>query len=907
MKKRFPLLAAVLLALPFSSWAQTGGVRIGTAGTPHASAALEVNSTDKGLLPPRLTTAQRDAIASPAAGLSVFNITTNQLNVWTGTRWQGFVPEFVPTTLAYTGGPQTYTVPAGVTGLTLDMAGASGGGAGGRGGRVQATLAVTPGQVLTFYIGGAGAASSASNAAGGYNGGGSSGLASGGGGATDVRVGGTGLADRVLVAGGGGGGSSYSGGCGGGLVACDGGGSTFTVGGTGGSQSSGGSGASLGLGASGTYSGGGGGGYYGGGISTFLGTGGGGGSSYAGAGTSAVVHTQGYQTGNGYVRFTFSNPPAPVLDASNFINLDNLGNHTATQDLDLGSHALVGDGANVGSSVGLGVRADGGLNLGQNNGRNVFLGYGSGAATTSGIQNYFGGYNSGVANTSGNANVLVGYEAGYSNTTGTSNVALGYSSGLRMTTSRGNTFVGTSSGASTTTGSLNTAVGFSAGPTSGDLTNTTALGNRAAVSVSNALVLGGTDSYAVNVGIGTTAPESRLEVAGTDATATVATLVLNNTGATGQRTLNLPTDLTIGTALQLQSGLVRTAPTATITLPDGATLSGEASGQYVQGNLRAVRNAVSGTAAVAFPNSATLNPNGLSLGTVTVTRTAGLQTAGLSYGQNLAGTNKGIDRVWTVAATGTQPVTGTAVNVTFSWLADDDNGFALGTNAQLWRAASAAGPWAREGVPASAASRSFAADVTQFGALTLSNINAPLPVELTRFTAEPQGDDALLQWATASEKNNDHFEVEASADGHAFRRIGTVAGHGTSTQPQQYQLVDKAIARYAADPVYYRLRQVDVDGTVSYSPVRQVRVAAPCARCAWPRRWLLRPRPGPSPSAQPAPRSSCARPRPAPPRWCCTTPRAACSSRAPSTWPLAPPTCRWPNWARWPSACTCCA
>jgi hypothetical protein len=317
---------------------------------------------------------------------------------------------------------------------------------------------------------------------------------------------------------------------------------------------------------------------------------------------------------------------------------------------------------------------------------------------------------------------------------------------------------------------------------------------------------------------------------------TLANLEVANTGSTGSNRVLVPNNLTVTGQLTLSNGLVRTAPTATLLLPNGAILSGEAAGRYVQGNLQAVRNAVSGSTAVTFPNSASINPNGQNLGTVTVTRTAGLQTAGVSFGQNLAGTNKGIDRVWTVAATGTQPTTAAPVNVAFSWLADDDNGFALGTNAQLWRSASAAGPWGKLGAPAGAASRSFAADVTQFGALTISNISAPLPVELTRFTAEPQGDDALLRWATASEKNNDHFDVEASADGKIFRRIATVAGHGTTSQPQEYQLVDKAIAHYAADPVYYRLRQVDADGMASYSPVRQVRVAAPLglAAEAWP-------------------------------------------------------------------------
>ncbi|MBD2724666.1 right-handed parallel beta-helix repeat-containing protein [Hymenobacter armeniacus] len=102
------------------------------------------------------------------------------------------------------------------------------------------------------------------------------------------------------------------------------------------------------------------------------------------------------------------------------------------------------------------------------------------------------------------------------------------------------------------------------------------------------------------------------------------------------------------------------------------------------------------------------------------------------------------------------------------------------------------------------------------------DISTPLPVELTRFTAAPQGADALLRWATASEKNNDRFEIEASADGRTFRRVGQVPGHGSSTQAHDYQFVDPNIARHGTSQVVYRLRQVDRDGTFHYSPLRAV-------------------------------------------------------------------------------------
>lgn len=74
------------LSAPSVVMTNTGNVGIGIA-TPVASALLDVTSTSKGFLPPRMSTAQRDAIASPAAGLQIYNTTTNALNVYNGTAW----------------------------------------------------------------------------------------------------------------------------------------------------------------------------------------------------------------------------------------------------------------------------------------------------------------------------------------------------------------------------------------------------------------------------------------------------------------------------------------------------------------------------------------------------------------------------------------------------------------------------------------------------------------------------------------------------------------------------------------------------------------------------------------------------------------------------------------------------
>jgi len=107
-----------------------------------------------------------------------------------------------------------------------------------------------------------------------------------------------------------------------------------------------------------------------------------------------------------------------------------------------------------------------------------------------------------------------------------------------------------------------------------------------------------------------------------------------------------------------------------------------------------------------------------------------------------------------------------------------------------------------------------------------TSVGAPLPVELTTFTATAVRTEAQLAWSTASEKNNDHFDVERSLDGGKFAVIGTVRGQGSTTLATQYSFRDAEAAKLTRKPVYYRLRQVDTDGKSSYSPTRAVQFGA---------------------------------------------------------------------------------
>ncbi|MFM7728476.1 MAG: T9SS type A sorting domain-containing protein, partial [Flavobacteriales bacterium] len=96
-----------------------------------------------------------------------------------------------------------------------------------------------------------------------------------------------------------------------------------------------------------------------------------------------------------------------------------------------------------------------------------------------------------------------------------------------------------------------------------------------------------------------------------------------------------------------------------------------------------------------------------------------------------------------------------------------------------------------------------------------------LPVELLNFSAVPNNDVVDLTWTTASETNNDYFTVERSVDGNRFEPVRTVDGAGTITHERTYMTIDQQPFKGVS---YYRLKQTDYDGKVSYSSVVAVKM-----------------------------------------------------------------------------------
>lgn len=104
------------------------------------------------------------------------------------------------------------------------------------------------------------------------------------------------------------------------------------------------------------------------------------------------------------------------------------------------------------------------------------------------------------------------------------------------------------------------------------------------------------------------------------------------------------------------------------------------------------------------------------------------------------------------------------------------------------------------------------------GSITVDEINcAAVPVEWLAFEAEKRDETAVLDWSTATEINNDKFEVYRSIDGNSWDKIGIVDGAGTTSTQSDYQFVDR---NPNLGSNYYRLKQIDFDGHFEFSDTR---------------------------------------------------------------------------------------
>ncbi len=245
-------------------------------------------------------------------------------------------------------------------------------------------------------------------------------------------------------------------------------------------------------------------------------------------------------------------------------------------------------GANSGGQANIFIGNSAGLNT--TTSQNVFIGSSAGGNNTSGLNNTFIGGASASRNTTGRFNTYYGYQTGYWGTTGEYNTFMGHWAGVNVTTGSHNTMIGDSAGITRFTPPINIAPNYTvclgtAARLTGSLRNASAIGPHAIVGQNNSLVLGGTGPWAVNTGIGTETPHSRMQVNGSFATATkrvnasyTATVddrVLLADAASGGITVTLPATTGINGREYIIKKIDASANAVTITGTSGETIDGQ--------------------------------------------------------------------------------------------------------------------------------------------------------------------------------------------------------------------------------------------------------------------------------------------------------------------------------------------
>jgi photosystem II stability/assembly factor-like uncharacterized protein len=109
--------------------------------------------------------------------------------------------------------------------------------------------------------------------------------------------------------------------------------------------------------------------------------------------------------------------------------------------------------------------------------------------------------------------------------------------------------------------------------------------------------------------------------------------------------------------------------------------------------------------------------------------------------------------------------------------------------------------------------------VGENGTILHTTNGGAVPVELTSFTATANGKEVILNWSTATELNNQGFEIQRKFSSNDFVTIGSVKGHGTTTSPNNYTYIDKLLD---AGKYFYRLKQIDFGGKYEYSQTVEI-------------------------------------------------------------------------------------
>ena len=281
---------------------------------------------------------------------------------------------------------------------------------------------------------------------------------------------------------------------------------------------------------------------------------------------------------------------------------------------------------------------------------------------------------------------------------------------------------------------------------------------------------------------------------------TVRSLTVNK--AAGN--LSMTNDFDVSEELIMQTGILNTG-TEIVRLGGTATIT-ETTSSYVNGLVRSIR-AINAGATEDFDGiGLTITADiGTALGNTVVVRQTGTSVL---FG--------GILRAFDIV-----PSTNTGLNasVTFNYTDNELNGL---TEANFQLTEDTGGGFTSIGGTLDAVGNNISlSGINVFGILTVGDPSI-FPVEWLDFIAYPERGDIVLEWSTAQEINNDFFSVERSVDGVIFSSIAKVEGAGTTNEIQHYKYKDNEGLSFNTSTLYYRIRQIDLNGQFDYSNVVEV-------------------------------------------------------------------------------------
>jgi len=280
-------------------------------------------------------------------------------------------------------------------------------------------------------------------------------------------------------------------------------------------------------------------------------------------------------------------------------------------------------------------------------------------------------------------------------------------------------------------------------------------------------------------------------------------LAINKTGGSAKLVRNIG----VTNNVTMTSGVLDVSA-YNLDLGTTGNISGESTVAYITGGTGGVLRSVTLNAPSA------VDPGNVGI-EITSAANLGVTTIKRGHQQQVSASGYSIDRYFEIT-----PANNTALNATVKFYYRDAELAGINeSELKMWSSADNGVTWNLLGADAQDATNNFVtkSGIQQFNRITLASAVAnPLPIQLMSFTAELFNSNVYLNWTTSFELNNHHFELEKSVDGRNFSSFAKViaAGNATGTS-HQYNYID--IKPLESGVLYYRLKQVNNDGSFTYS------------------------------------------------------------------------------------------